>query len=177
SLASGSRVQLFDPTVTCTGKSFQNATRLALPGLFLWTFGVPVCIFLSLLYYLSSLEEVRYTLVFTFVCDFYRKKLCWWDSLRLTFISLLIFVALYPFPTGKSSFLTILISLYTACFALVKPYGSETIEPWIVLKKNRCTRGIKLPRTHHLRELLMWIDLALAFQFDSIRISLPNDVR
>lgn len=113
-------------------ESLSFALCVLLSGLFVWTFGFPVCVFLSLLYYLSSLEETRYTLVFTFLCDFYRQKLCYWEVVRFTFISLLIFVALYPFPTGRSSFLTVFISLYAACFGLVKPYGSETIEPWYV---------------------------------------------
>ncbi|CBZ52440.1 conserved hypothetical protein [Neospora caninum Liverpool] len=175
-LADGERVQVYDPTVSCGDRSYSNATQVALPGLFVWTFGCPILFFLAMFFYVRSLEEKRYALVFAFLNDFYRAKYFWWESLRLLFVSTLICAAVSPFPIGRPSFLTILLALYGAVFALARPYVEETRPPWVLIKKKK-GKGLKISRSLQLRELFMWIDLTLAFQFDSVRISLKSGIR
>ncbi|KFH07059.1 GCC2 and protein GCC3 [Toxoplasma gondii VAND] len=177
SLASGERVQVFDTTVSCGGRSYSNATQVALPGMFLWTFGCPIFFFLAMLFHVRSLEERRWLLIFAFLNDFYRPKFFWWESLRLLFVSTLICVAVSPFPIGRPSFLTILLALYGSVFAVARPYVEETRPPWVLIQKSKKGKGLKIGRSLQLRELLMWIDLALAFQVDSVRISLTSGLR
>ncbi|PFH34617.1 hypothetical protein BESB_066500 [Besnoitia besnoiti] len=175
-LASGEQVQVFDSTVSCGGRSYANATQVALPGLFVWSFGCPILFFLAMLFYVNSLQDTRFLLVFSFLNDFYRFKFFWWEVARLLFLSSLICVAVYPFPVGRPSFLTVLLSLFGVLFALARPYGSESIDSWTLIKR-KTGKDIKIPRTLHVREVLMWIDLAVPFQFDSIRMSLPSGSR